>query len=503
MAEWRTPLYLYSCVPTVALFGISPLGVRLPAAIFGILTIPLFYLLIKQIFDDEKLALIGAFVMAISPWHIQYSRAAFEVTQLLFFLVLGVYAFMKAIHGNQKYLILAGASLCITPWIYSTAKLFTPMLMVVLITLYLNKLLKFNRKILAYTIIVCLIIGLPLVYGIFFGGGSQRFSYISVFSDPTTESEVGTARLFDARARGENGDGLHPTFVDRAFHNKYFYWGSQITNSYLDAFSTNFLFINGDPNLRHSIKGMGELYAVDSIVLIVGMVYLFSAKKIERKTKALLALWILAGVIPASLTEIGGTHATRLIVILIPLLIILAYGIRRLNKVFLLAYVALLMFNFVFYQHDYWVHNPVDSARWWHYGFEDAITYIKNTDKNYDKVVLSTAGEPPWIFFAGWYEYPPREWQQNFPIGNDVDLTGFGRVSHIDKFYFGSPKTESYWQWNTVIDSKILYLADAREININLAREPERTPQGLKLLKAITYPDGEPAFYLITGSGNE
>src|SRR3989344_5692592 len=28
LAEWRTPLYLYSAVPTVALFGISPLGVR-------------------------------------------------------------------------------------------------------------------------------------------------------------------------------------------------------------------------------------------------------------------------------------------------------------------------------------------------------------------------------------------------------------------------------------------------------------------------------------------
>ena len=26
LAEWRTPLYLYSAVPTVALFGISPLG---------------------------------------------------------------------------------------------------------------------------------------------------------------------------------------------------------------------------------------------------------------------------------------------------------------------------------------------------------------------------------------------------------------------------------------------------------------------------------------------
>src|SRR5258706_15322907 len=49
LAEWRTPLYLYSAVPTVAVFGISPLGVRLPAAFFGILGVWGIYLLVKEI----------------------------------------------------------------------------------------------------------------------------------------------------------------------------------------------------------------------------------------------------------------------------------------------------------------------------------------------------------------------------------------------------------------------------------------------------------------------
>src|SRR4030042_6462040 len=49
LAEWRTPLYLYSAVPTVAVFGISPLGVRLPAMIFGVLGIYVFYLLVREI----------------------------------------------------------------------------------------------------------------------------------------------------------------------------------------------------------------------------------------------------------------------------------------------------------------------------------------------------------------------------------------------------------------------------------------------------------------------
>lgn len=499
LAEWRTPLYLYSAVPSIALFGISPLGARLPAAIFGILTIPLMYFLIKEFFDEERIGLIGAMSLAISPWHIQYSRAAFEVTQLMFFLVLGLYSFILAVKGREKFLILAGASFCLMPWIYSSAKLFSPMLIIVLVILYLNKLIRFDKKVLAQTALVCLIIGIPLIYNIIFGGGSQRFSYISVFSDPTTESEVGTMRLLDARARGEMGDGLHPTYIDRALHNKYVYWSRFILNNYAKAFSSDFLFTTGDPNPRHSIQGVGQFYIVESIVLLIGTIFLFSSKKINRNNKLIIGLWILLGVIPSAITRDGGNHASRLIIILTPLLIIISYGISRLNRVSFYVFYALLLVNFIFYQHNYWVHNPWGSERWWHYGWEQAVKEVKAIDNNYEKVVISTANEPPWIFFAAWYEYDPKEWQSNFPIGNDVELSGFGTVSHIGKHYFGSPKTESYWQWSDVIDNKTLYLADAKEINLNLAKDPNSAPGGLKLIKTVTFPSGEPAFYLFTG----
>src|SRR3989344_5355024 len=66
LAEWRTPLYLYSAVPTIALFGITPLGVRLPAAILGILGVSLFYLLIKLITGNWKLATLAGLLLAIS-----------------------------------------------------------------------------------------------------------------------------------------------------------------------------------------------------------------------------------------------------------------------------------------------------------------------------------------------------------------------------------------------------------------------------------------------------
>ena len=41
-----------------------------------------------------------------------------------------------------------------------------------------------------------------------------------------------------------------------------------------------------------------------------------------------------------------------------------------------------------------------------------------------------------------------------------------------------------------------LYLATAKEINVNLIKEPGRMPADLTLIQSFSYPSGEPAFYL-------
>ncbi|MBX4205574.1 glycosyltransferase family 39 protein [Candidatus Microgenomates bacterium] len=506
LAEWRTPLYLYSAVPTVAIFGLTEYGVRLPAALFGIFGIWALYLLVKELFKDEKLALVAAAVLTFSPWHIQYSRAGFEVTQLLFFLILGLYFFFKGLKDG-KFLWISAVCFSLTPWVYSTAKLFTPLLVLFLLILYRKELFKTKLKYIVFTFFAFLIVGGPITYSTFFGGGAQRYGYISVFSDPTTEPEVGTARGLDAKARGEVGTGLNPTLLDKAIHNKFTFWGGRVLNNYLQPFSSEFLFNSGDPNPRHTIHGMGVLYKVEFIALTLGLVLFFARKSIDTKNKLFIGFWIMASVIPAAITRDGGNHATRLILLLIPLTILISYGLleglnliknKKYKTFALMSYVTVFVVCFFFYQHNYWVHNPTYSERWWHAGYKEAIQSVKQIDSKYDKVLVSSAGEPPWIFFAAWYQYDHSSWQKNFPIGNDIELSGIGKVSHIDKFYFGFPDGGLY-DWGHTLDNKILFLATAKQVNVNLIMEPERTPEDLKLLKSIAYPSGEPAFYLFTG----
>jgi len=513
LAEWRTPLYLYSAVPTVALFGISPWGVRSPAAIFGILGIWGIYLLANQIFKGEKLKFskfevgvgeIAALVLAINPWHIQYSRAGFEVSQLLAFLIFGLYFFFKSLK-NPKFLWLSVTLLCFTPWIYSTAKLFTPFLLLFMFIVWRKEILRMPKKELVKTVVAGLVIGLPIALSTIFGGGSQRFGYVSVFTDPTTIPEVGSARQIDALVRGETGTGLTPTLYDRVIHNKYTFWGKRIVDNYFKAFSTEFLFNKGDLNLRHSIEGIGLFYKVEVVMLLAGFVF-FVFSKVNRKKKALVFFWTLFGVVPAAITRDGGNHATRLILILPPLVFLISFGLisvyKRLKGIprLLLAasYLLLLAIGFINYQHQFWVHNPWYSERWWHYGWKEAINLVRQNESGFDKVVISMSGEPAWIFFAGAYEYPPGEWQKNFPVGNDVELEGFGKVSHIDKYYFSSPPGTLY-DWGKVLDKNTLYLANANEVKVDLIREPERTPSDLNLLGSVAFPSGEPAFFLFSG----
>ena len=83
--DYKPPAYMYLNVPAVAIFGLTPFAARLPSAILGFLTIPALYFLVKRLVKDEKVALMSAFLLAISPWHMQFFRVGFDKKVGVFF----------------------------------------------------------------------------------------------------------------------------------------------------------------------------------------------------------------------------------------------------------------------------------------------------------------------------------------------------------------------------------------------------------------------------------
>lgn len=497
LSEWRTPLFIYSTVPTVAIFGITPLGVRLPAVIFGILGVVGMYFLAKIIFKSEKGALISALVIALSPWHIQYSRAAFEVTMLLAFLIWGFYLLFRWF-DEKKYVYLVIPLLIWTPLIYNTAKLFTLIILLVVLVIWRKKFLSLKRRSLIKYILFGILIAFPVVIATLSGEGTQRFGYLSVFSDPDREMKISEERVNDIRYL--SGD---QSQISKIFHNKWLYWTKEISTNYLQSFSTGFLFVEGDPNPRHSPVGVGQLYKIEFIALIIGT-FTFLTSKIDKKQKIFWLFWLAIAPFPSALTRDGRNHATRLILMLPPLILFISYGIDYLSKfvkerpksVLVRFYVLIYATCIMLYSHNYFAHYPYTSNRWWHDGYRQAIESIKAVDSDYDRVFLTMADEPIWIFFAGWYQYSPLQWQQNYPFDKEY-IEGFGIISHLDKYYFAQFMGDGgIYGLSDNLRENDLYLASISEIGFNLVEEPGRIPQGLDIVSTAEYITGEPAFYL-------
>lgn len=122
-------------------FGNSEFVLRLAPAMLGILTIPLFYLIGRELVD-ENVGLIAAAVLSFSPFHIYYSQEARAYTSVLFFLSLALICYLRAGSSRElKYWILFGIFSAFAFWTHFYS-------FIVIGTLFLFELATHFRKIL-------------------------------------------------------------------------------------------------------------------------------------------------------------------------------------------------------------------------------------------------------------------------------------------------------------------------------------------------------------------
>ncbi len=494
LSEYRAPLFIYSAVPFVALFGLNEWGVRLSAVFFGVLGVLGVFMLTKLLFN-QRIGLLAASFMAISPWHIQYSRAAFEVTMLLSFMIFATYFFIKGL--DKRYFIIISAILFgLTPYIYSTSVVFMPFLILVLMLIY-GKSLKSKLAEVSVAILIMLVVLSPYAYQTIIGKSGERFSVISVFTNQGLNDKVILAQKQENLRFG----------LQRIFHNKPLEWSQQISMNYLRAFSPEFLFLQGDPNSRHSIHDMGQMYYFELILLLTGVWVLLSGngggnEAAGRQGKWLILGWLAVSPLPASLTYDGGFHATRNFLMLLPLLILVSLGSVSVweklskNKSYLLGVlIVLAIFNVTFFLHRYFINYPAEQWRAWHYGFKESMQYVKENGILYNKVLVNNTYEPSLIRFLFWTKYDPNLFHRQFRGDQSIKniTTGFDGFSLEGKYFFGKVNGP----FEKIMDIKTLYVASARDDITNPATLYD---PNVRLLKTVNSPTGEPIFYIITGT---
>jgi len=443
-SDWQPSFFIYSVALTQKFVGHTDSSVRIPAAIYGTLSVLVFCLIIKLLLKSNVWSIIGGFLLTISPWLFHFSRAGFAATNMLFLTLLGIYFWIKFIKNDQvKNLFISIISFSLLTYSYSTAKLHLVFIFLTLYLIWFKTINKISLKIKLIAIFLVILICLPIVSDTLKGRAGYRFSYISIFSDPTISKTVDNYRQEDSVMVSGQQIGLKPLLVSKIFHNKLSQLSEKFVKNYFTSFSTNFLFLEGDENLRQGTGTTGNLFFPDFFLIILGISYIFIKKSPNKKFYLFFLINLILTPIPFALTRDSDfPHATRLFLMLPFLIFFSTLGFKQVFEItkskFLIGFILFLyIICFSRFIHQFYFHYPNLSAQSWHYGMKEAVLKTTNT-KDYSKIFFINPYESFMPFFLNYSEYLPQD-QNTSPASSLVwdNNQFFTGMQTENKYYIG------------------------------------------------------------------
>jgi len=497
--DFKSPLYTYLAMPSVAMFDLSKFSVRLPNALLGTAAVYITYLLVtvlqkdiknrSPITDNRSLASIAALLLAISPWHIMMSRGAFEANLTTFLLPLGIYLFLKGLL-KPKFFIGASIIFGLNIFTYHAAKLVTPVVLVSLIIVFLKDLKKFKRKEIVFPVIILSLFLTVFAYTLFQGSSTRALDVI-IFKSSLGASA--SERLNDTLS------GM-PDFLARLLHNKFQVSVLRLANNYLQYFSPLFLFSQGPAEGTYGmIPGRGVLYWFELPFLIGALAFILE-RRLNRYFLPFL-VWLLVAPIPAALSTGPGYAANRGVVMLPVLQIFLAVGFVKclsfLNNGFLKSYKRLISIPFLFFSaylfvmflDDYFIQSPYKTAKARNYGNLEVAYWLNENAADKDEIVVSTKLSEPHIYIAFAKKWDPKSYQEATSAWRYQEL-GLGWLDQMPEYKLGN---YIFRPINWVSEDKDRFLVG----------KPEEFPENLSQKIIVSYPNNDPAIYVVTPQKHE
>lgn len=470
--DFKPPVYAYLDILPIKIFGLTEFAVRLPSALFGILTVYIAYFLVKRIFRNSKkkeaYALLTSAILAISPWHILLSRAAFEANVATFFLVFGVYSFLRGVQDKSKYLLLFVASFSVSVYTFNTSRIVAPLLFIALATFFFKKLLKL-KKLAVISVIIGFTLLLPVIPFLLSPQARLRYQEVNIFSD------VNLVKTANQQVTNDNN-----AWWSKILHNRRVIYTREYLKHYFDNLSFEFLFIKGDGNTKFSTQDVGQMYLWELPFLIIGIFLLI---RYREDKWYIIPLWLILGIIPAA-TARETPHALRIETTLPAFQILVSYGIVNTYLLLKKYRPAAIIFKpimsiiaalfFIYFLHVYFVLYPWEYSDNWQYGYKDSIAYVKSVQKDYDHIVVANTLGRAYIYYLFYLKTNPNEYRKTAIIHRDT--FGFVSVEGFSKYIF--LKSAQI----TTVKGRTLYITSA----------DEKLPSGTKPLKIFYRIDGSP-----------
>lgn len=480
--DYKPALYMYLIIPFIFMFDVSTYAVRFPSALLGTLTVLATFFLVREVFTENKkrdfISLLTSLLLAISPWHIQFSRIAFESNAGVSFNVFSALFFMLGLR-KPKLLFLSAIFAGLSIYTYQSDKVFTPLLILLLLIVYMRKFISLQKRYVVGFFVVGILVVLPMFFYLITNQNAlMRVQGTSVFADKTQLLEDNVSKLnYDIQTKNDIG---------KVFDNRRVTYLTTILSGYLSHYNLNWLFIRGDLT-RHHAPNMGLMYLFELPFLLLGVYYLFFGQY-SKTAKLFVFGWFLIAPIPASITS-GVPHAVRTLNFLPSFQIITAIGIissfvylsryLRLKNILLTLLVFLAIFNFGYYLNQYFVQQNYYTAHDWQYGWKETVEYVKGVEENYEKIIV-TDKQPldrSYMFFAFYLKYPPQKYQEE----TKGQSGGFGKLHEFSKYTFRDLDWEK----------------DSQNENTLIIGGTDEIPNSSSIKKTINYPNGEPAILIV------
>lgn len=413
--DYKPPVFMYLLVPSIAIFGLNEFAVRFPSAISGIFTVWVLFFLVSELFKNKKLGLLSSFMIAISPWHVYYSRLGWESNVGLLLFVLGIWLFLKGIK-IQKWLVFSVVSFGLSSLSYHSFKLLVPLMVLGLITIFRREFSAVNKKMLILPGITVLIFVLILGYGFIFSGAGNRVQDQAILKEDN----------LTALRESQFNDRL-PRPLNLMLNNKLTFLLSTVTDNYLGYFSLSFLF--GPHRSDGSVLNFpteGLLYIWQLPLILFGVFYLITRFSDASK---LLFLWALIAPIPAALTQ-DYMHAGRAQAIFPALAIISVVGFKfifediksyKLKRLVVYLSMFIILISLIFRIDNYLFNTFNKFHGGLVKGYRDIINYTQNNQDKYDRIVFTTSNSEPQAFIAFYTKWDPSDFQNQSKIWKDFE----------------------------------------------------------------------------------
>lgn len=441
--DWRPALYVYFTIPFVWVLGLTATAVRLPSAIFSIITVYVTYLLIKEVFKKNKFSLaipeVASLLLAISPWHIYLSRLGHEVNLGLSFVIIGVFLFVKAVHAQKSLFLFPCSSFFfgLALYTYQSQKIIVPILVLTLLLIYWKDLL-LKKKELFFAGIIGLALLIPAIYISLSPEALIRLQGTSAFINNPLYIES-SLRLLKAHQEKD--------LLGIVLNNRRMVTASIFFTNYISHFNPYWLFW-GTTRESHKVPWLGLLYPWEAPLIVLGIVSLF--KKIPLKTNILLFVWFFSAPIPAAFTT-QAPHAMRSFTFLPIWQILSASGffflLHKLKQKILIATALIIVaFSTIYLYIQYFTVFPMTQSDSFQYALGQAMKYVTAHQDEYEKIVFSDvfynnerSPYQSYMFFLFSSRYDPMTYQLQ---GGTVS-GGYNQTHQFGKFEFRPIQWES------------------------------------------------------------